>query len=567
MKILALLVIVISAVTFAQPQTFRSMSTSGLILDDLDRWFSGMLFTQPVPDRLLEVEGIRIYTGLSNLSTGTDLIFDETADTRGSFLLGGSYVPIEASFGLGILTEFMNERFFDEITLFGAGGSPYVSGEGTVEGTWSEYTDTNGDGTLDSRHTVHETAEARTDSSMTSAGVYGAYEFNESLQIGLGVAYTTNSTEVLDEDDNRSISIADSNLVTGAQTYTLDSSGEGFSKDDRNSIEIVLSGTSVVTDMLDIGGMFLFSSLSSDISYEADLAGTEDFLPGEIGVYDIATWSESENYSVSPGGSRFGGGLNMDLKLDENWILEASGGYYTLSLSGSSDQYSISMDSSYIVSIASLIDSTIFDMNGSGGTDIDISNDLFAIGAKLTFDPSERFTISMGMGFSKYGLSNTVHNESSNILVETYSDGDDEFADPDDYVSTTTWSQTDETITTESITRISIPIGLEFEVLPKVYARLGASPGFVWESETETTSLIEASPLVSHIVYGDGTEQQFVESPFETIDGTLVETDDDYTEILYSYGVGYTPNDYIQIDLMGLGDSLNQWRLSATLSF
>ncbi len=567
MKILALLVIVISAVTFAQPQTFRSMSTSGLILDDLDRWFSGMLFTQPVPDRLLEVAGIRVYTGLSNLSTGTDLVFDETADTRGSFLLGGSYVPLEASFGLGILTEFMNERFFDEITLLGAGGIPYVSGEGTVEGTWSEYIDTNGDGTLDSRHTVHETAEARTDSSLTSAGVYGAYEVSETLRLGLGVSYSTISTEVLDEDDNRSLSIADSNLVTGAQTYTLDSSGEGFSKDDRSSIEIAVSGTSAVSDMMDIGGMFLFSSISSDISYEAGLSGTEDFLPGEIGVYDIAIWSESENYSVSPGGSRFGGGLNMDFRLDESWTLEASGGYYTASLSGSSDQYSISMDSSYIVSIASLIDSTIFDMNGSGGTDIDIANDLFAFGAKLTLDPSEKFTISMGMGFSMYDLSNTVHNASSNILIETYSDGDDEFADPDDYVSTTTWSQTDETITTESITRIAIPVGLEFEVLPKVYARLGASPGFVWESETETTSLIEASPIVNHIVYGDGTEQQFVESPFETIDGTLVETDDNYTEIPYSYGVGYTPNDYIQIDLMGLGDSLNQWRLSATLSF
>ncbi|MCK5115081.1 MAG: hypothetical protein KAR44_00670 [Candidatus Aegiribacteria sp.] len=567
MKILALLVIVISAVTFAQPQTFRSMSTSGLILDDLDRWFSGMLFTQPVPDRLLEVAGIRVYTGLSNLSTGTDLVFDETADTRGSFLLGGSYVPLEASFGLGILTEFMNERFFDEITLLGAGGIPYVSGEGTVEGTWSEYIDTNGDGTLDSRHTVHETAEARIDSSLTSAGVYGAYEVSETLRLGLGVSYSTTSTEVLDEDDNRSLSIADSNLVTGAQTYTLDSSGEGFSKDDRSSIEIAVSATSAVSDMMDIGGMFLFASLSSDISYEAGLSGTEDFLPGEIGVYDIATWSESENYSVSPGGSRFGGGLNMDLRLDESWTLEASGGYYTASLSGSSDQYSISMDSSYIVSIASLIDSTIFDMNGSGGTDIDITNDLFAFGAKLTLDPSEMFTISMGMGFSMFDLSNTVHNASSNNLVETYSDGDDEFADPDDYVSTTTWSQTDETITTESITRISIPVGLEFEVLPKVYARLGASPGFVWESETETTSLIEASPIVSHIVYGDGTEQQFVESPFETIDGTLIETDDNYTEIPYSYGVGYTPNDFIQIDLMGLGDSLNQWRLSATLSF
>jgi len=567
MKILTLLVIVISAVTFAQPQTFRSMSTSGLILDGLDRWFGGMLFTQPVPDRLLEVEGIRVYTGLSNLSTGADLVFDETDDTRGSFLLGGSYVPLEASFGFGVLTEFMNERFFDEITLLGAGGVPYVSGEGTVEGTWSEYIDTNGDGTLDSGHTVYETAEARTDSSLTSAGVYGAYEVSETLRIGLGVSYTTNSTEVLDENDNRSISIADSNLVTGVETYTMDSSGEGFSRDDRSSIEVAVSATSAVTDVMDIGGMFLFTSIASDISYEADHSGTEDFLPGEAGVYDIATWSESENYSVSPGGSRFGGGLNMDLSLDENWTLEASGGFYTASLSGSSDQYSISMDSSYILSIASLIDSTIFDMNGSGGTDIDIADDLVAFGTKLTFDTSERFTISMGMGFFKHDLSSTVHNTSSNILIETYSDGDEEFADPDDYVSTTTWSQTDETITTESITKIAIPVGLEFEVLPKVCARLGASPGFVWESETETTSLLEASPIVNHIVYGDGSEQQSVESPFETVDGTLVETDDTYTEIPYSYGVGYIPNDYIQIDLMGLGNSLNQWRLSATLSF
>ena len=88
MKIVTLLVILISAVTFAQPQPFRSMSTSGLILDGLDRWFGGMLFTQPVPDRLLEVEGIREFPVLSHVSTGADLAFDETDDTRGSFLLG-----------------------------------------------------------------------------------------------------------------------------------------------------------------------------------------------------------------------------------------------------------------------------------------------------------------------------------------------------------------------------------------------------------------------------------------------------------------------------------------------
>ncbi len=564
MKILALLVIVISAVTFAQPQTFRSMSTSGLILDDLDEWFSAL---QPMPDQLLGIEGIRIYSGLSNLSSGTDLVFDETGSTRGSFLLGGSYVPVEASFGIGILSEFMNDRFFDELTLNGPQGDVYVSGEGSVEGTWSEFIDTNGDGTLDSRHTVHEAAEARTDSSLTAAGVYGAYMASESFQFGLGVSYLSNSTEILREDDNRSISMTDSNLVTGEQTYSLDSVTEGLIKDDRNGLEVSASCTATLTDMLDFGGMLLFASLSSEVSNETQRSGNEDFLPGQSGVFDYITMSESENYSVSPGGNRFGGGLNMDLILDEDWTLEAMGGFYTTSLNGNSDQYSISLDSSRIVTIGSLIDSTIINMDGSGGSEIDIANDLFAFGTKLTFEPAEQFTISMGAGFSRSDFSNTVRNASNNTLVETYSDGDDVFADPDDFVSTTTWTQTDETISTASITRISIPVGLEFEILPKVRARLGASPAFVWKKETETTSLIDASPLVTHIVYGDGFEEQLVESPFETVDGTLVETDDNYTEIPYSYGVGYTANDYIQIDLMGLGDSFDQWRLSATLSF
>jgi hypothetical protein len=567
MKVLALLVMVISTVTFAQPQTFRSMSTSGLILDDLDHWFSGMLFTQPVPDRLLDVEGIRVYTGLSNLSTGTDLVFDETEESRGSFLLGGSYVPTEESLGIGILTEFTNDRFFDELTLFGPGGDPYVSGEGSVEGTWSEFYDTNGDGTLDSRHTVYESAEARIDSSMTAAGVYGAYEVSETLRLGLGISYVTNSTERVDEDDNRSIAVTDSNLVTGVETYSLDSVGEGLLKDDRKDIAVSVSGSGPLTELLTIGGMFNFVSISSDITNETSLSGVEDFLPGQSGVFDIVTWNESENYAVSPSGTRLGGGLNVDLEIDQNWAVSASGGFYTLSLNGSSDQYSLSVDSSYIVSAGSLIDSTIIDRNGSGSTEIDEAHDLFVLGAKLTFDPSKSFTISMGAGFSMFDLTNTVTNESSNILVETYSDGDGVLADPDDYVSTTTWDQTDENISTRNIKRISIPVGLEFEVLPQVQARLGASPGFVWEKDTETSSLLEASPMVTHTVYGDGTEEQFVENPFETEDGSLVETDDFYTEIPYSYGVGYTPNEYIQIDLMGLGDSFDQWRLSATLSF
>lgn len=567
MKITTLLAMVLCTAALSQPESFRSMSTGGMIQDDLDRWYSGILYLQPVSERLLEVEGVRVYTGLSNLATGSDMVFQDSDSTRGGFLLGGSWSPAGGVWGIGLLTEFMDDRTFEEISLAGPGGDPFVTGEGTVEGTWSEFMDTNGDGTLDTRQTVHETAAAWTDSSMTSAGLYGGYRVSGTVRLGLGVAWEKVSTEELEADENGSLSVTDSNLVTGVETYSLETTGEGMHTIDRNGLVISASGTGDMTDKLDLGGMFQFAMISADVVHELSFAGTEDFLPGEAAVYDISSWNGLQNISVSPGGNRFGGGLNAEYMIDDIWRMESSAGYYTMSLSGNSDQYSVSMDSTYFLTNGSFIDSTIVSMDGSGSTELDMGDDLFAAGAKLVMDPSDAFTISLGAGFVYHDNSSSVTNSSDHSLVETYSDGDDEFADPDDYVSTSTWSQTEEIISTENVTRISLPVGLEFQVLQGLHARLGASPGFVWEKETETAALLEASPVVTHTVYGDGSEQQVVESPFETVDGTLVETESSYTEIPFSYGVGYSPNPHMQIDLMGLGNSFDQWRLSATLLF
>ncbi|MCK4504045.1 MAG: hypothetical protein KAW14_00395 [Candidatus Aegiribacteria sp.] len=567
MKILAFLAIVVAGITFAQPQSFRSMSTGGMILDDLDLWFSGMLFTQPVPDRLLDLDGIRVYTGLSNLSTGTDMIFEETDSTRGGFLLGGSWSPNGKPYGLGILTEFMDDRILEDLFLNGPGGSILVSGQGEVEGTWSEYTDSDGDGTLDTRHTVYQKASGRSDSTSLSAGVYGAWAPNESLKLGLGVSMIQMTSEINSGDMNYSTTVSDSNLVSGVETYFMDNDVSGTDKDTINGLRISASGRGTMTDKLDIGGMFQFSSLSSDMSQEIGQTGIEDFLPGESGVYDYSVWSLSEEFTVSTSGNRFGGGLDMMFQIDEDWELEFAGTYYTMSLNGTSGDYSSNSDSTYIVTIGSLIDTTDVSMTGSGNVSRDISDNVFTGGLKISATPAKALTISMGTMFSMYDNVNTVQYSSSNTEVETHSDGDDEFADPDDYVSTSTWSQTEETRTTNSTTRISIPVGLEFGVLPKVSVRLGASPGFVWENEVETTNLISASPMTTHTVYGDGTELLVVEDPWNTTDGTRIESDDSYTEIPFSYGVGYSPSDFVQIDLMGLGSSFDQWRLSATLSF
>lgn len=567
MKILAFLAIVVTGITFAQPESFRSMSTGGMILDDLDLWFSGMLFAQPVPDRLLDLDGIRVYTGLSNLSTGTDMIFEETDDTRGGFLLGGSWSPAEKPYGLGILTEFMDDRILEYLFITGPGSSILVSGQGEVEGTWSEYTDSDGDGTLDTRHTVYQKTSGRSDSTSLSAGAYGAWAPNESLKLGLGVSMIQTESEINSGDMNYSTTVSDSNIVDGIETYFMDNDASGTENDTTNGMRISVSGRGPMTDKLEIGGMFQFSSLSSDMSSEIEETGIEDFLPDESDIHDFSVWSISEDYTISTSGNRFGGGLDMGFQIDEDWKLEFAGAYYTMSLDGTSGDFSIISDSTYTVTVGPFIETTDVSLTGSGDVSRDISDNVITTGLKISATPAKALIISIGTLFSIHDNENTTQYTSSNTEIETYSDGDDELADPDDYISTSTWSQTEETKTTSSTTRISIPVGLEFGVLPKVSVRLGASPGFVWENDVETTDLIAASPMTTHTVYGDGTERTVVENPWYTTDGTRIESDDSYTEIPFTYGVGYSPSDFVQIDLMGLGSSLDQWRLSATLSF
>jgi hypothetical protein len=554
--------------SMAQPVSFRSMSTGGLILDDLDQWASGILFAQPVPDRLLDLQGVRVYTGLSNLSTGDDMMFSESGEsTRGSFLLGGSWSPVDGSFGLGALAEFLKDRTYEALSLNGPGGLPFLSGSGELEGQWSQYTDSDDDGTLDTRHTVCQSVLGWSDTTLTSAGAFGAYRAGESLQIGLGVSMLSVDSKTLGSDLNFTTTVTDSNLVTGMPTYRWEDTGTGSDEESRTALSVAASGKGAVTDVIDLGGMFLFSMLSSDITHEQVENGAEDELPGQSGVFDLLTWSTAQNYTVSPGGNRFGGGMDMGVAINEDWKLEMGAAYYTMSMDGSSLNYSMQTDSARLITSGSLVDSLVTSVDGTGGTDINLSESSILTGAKLTTEPAAGLVISMGAGFAMFDNSNTVRHTNSMMMVRSHSDGDQQFADPDDWVATTTWSQTEETRTTTETMKISIPVGIEFEVLPRLSARLGASPAFVWEKETDTSTLLAASPMITTTVSGNGDESQSVEDPWTTYDGTLISTDETYTEIPYTYGVGYSASDFLQVDLMGLSSDLSKWRLSATLSF
>ncbi len=560
-----LLVAALGAV--AQPQSFRYRSTGGLILDDLDLWMSSVLGMGIMPDRLLEVEGSRVYTGLSNLLDGEDTALDEDSTGETGFLIGGSTDLVSPSAAMGGYGEFYDQRIFETIEIPGPGPDPLVTGDGVAEGTWSEYADTDGDGAYDSRHTVYRREEGWTDSTRTGFTLAGGWTPDGETQVGLGLGYFSDKVVDTPSQLNYSQQVSDSNLVEGMETFTLSEDSEGSETIEGGGFGGALSGSFRMAEDITGGAMFTFITHSASLESSMSASGSWDSLPAEPDVYDQLTASQSWNYGADLSGNTFGGGAEIRWDLDEIWKMDLVGGYRTMSLDGTSDDYSMSTDSLYQESFGSLLRTTQIDGNSTGSVEVDNSETTARGGVRLSASPTDRLDLALGGFFSSHTSSDENIVSSSTEIVETYDDGDQEADDPDDYTATSTMSTTEMQKTTLESTGIHFPAGLEFAVLPRLRARLGASPGFVWETETESSSLLSASPVSTHIVYGDGTEQEFTEDPWITSDGTLVTTEDSRTEIPFHYGLGFRAAENLTVDLMGISDRVNQWRVSATLLF
>ena len=560
-----LLLVVLGAA--AQPQSFRYRSTGGMILDDIDLWMSSALGMGLMPDRLLEVEGSRIYTGMSNLMDGQDTALDEDSSDEGGFLIGGSTDLLAPNAALGGYGEFYDHRSFEKLEIPGPTGDPLVSGEGMVEGTWSEYTDTNGDGAYDTRHTVYRAEEGWTDSTITGFTLAGAWTPDNATQIGLGLGFFKSAVEERPSELNYSQTVSDSNLVEGLQTFALAEESQGAENRDGSGMGGALSGSFNLADDLTGGAMFTF--ISHSVSLETDLSatGSWDSLPSEPEVYDQMTASRSWSYAADASGATFGGGLELRWMPDSIWRLDVVGGYRTMSIDGTSDDYGLDYDTLYQESFGSLVETTQITGLSQGTVEITDEESRARAGVRISASPTERLDLALGGFFSMTTTTDEQLIATSNQSVESYDDGDQEIADPDDYTSTTTWSSTERQRTTLETTGIHLPSGVEFQVLPRVRARLGASPGFIWETEKVSNTLLSASPMQTQVVYGDGSEQEFTEDPWITSDGTLATTEDSRTEIPFHYGLGFQAAENLTVDLMGISDTVDRWRVSATLLF
>ncbi|MBN1435024.1 hypothetical protein JW921_09710 [Candidatus Fermentibacterales bacterium] len=565
----AVLVALFSVVglSLAQPESFRSLSTSGLIYDDLDLWVHNLLHTNPVPDRLVEVPGYRIYSGIANLASGEDRMFDESEDGESAFMLGGSAEITPSTLTMAGLADFFDDRILEDITLYGPSMEELVTAEGEAEATYSVFTDVNGDGVYDSKQTVYQHAIGWADSSSTGFSLWGGFRPGPSWQMGAAVGYNKTCVEDMPSGLNYSEEVSDTNLVTGAPTFHSLESYSGSEKMNSGVISGALSGRGTISESMVLGGMFSIGIINGTFESTNNDLGSWDYAPGDPTVHDDLNWTSQVSHSVDASGTAFGGGAELAWDMTDIWRFELGATYNTASWDGSTSDYVFQADSLFLTTVGSLLESDDISVSGAGDMTLEHSDDRIAAGVKTTAVPVDFTTISFGVLFGMESLTQTEISDASYQRTEVFDDGDSEYADPDDYVATSTWSQTMQTRTTEERMTISIPVGVEVEVLPRVALRLGARPGFVDETETTTTSLLAASPVTEVVEYGDGSVTETVEDPWTTYDGTLSSTSAMRTEIPYSYGIGFDPVDYVQIDLMGFDGDLSDWRLSATVKF
>ncbi len=148
-------IIMITAITLllfsmanAQTQSFRSMALGTIIDDDLDLVYD--------PIELKFVEGSRLYTNLSNLTSSYENVFDNITDD--TYLIGFSgKCPFVENLWRAVLIKFENSKtaHFVEIDS-DLNGTDDIYGFGTLTDEYTAYEDTSGDDIYDTITTISQ---------------------------------------------------------------------------------------------------------------------------------------------------------------------------------------------------------------------------------------------------------------------------------------------------------------------------------------------------------------------------------------------------------------------------
>jgi len=190
-----------------------------------------------------------------------------------------------------------------------------------------------------------------------------------------------------------------------------------------------------------------------------------------------------------------------------------------------------------------------------------------SVSTKQLFTVTPRLRLGLGLGFATDAWQDSLEDSTARRSYYAFDNGDS-ISGHEDFQSTTTFAEEWLTRTTGTDRVLAAPVGVEFKIVEPLALRLGASPTMTWRDETTVKELTASSPWYTHTVYGDSTFSDQLGDAQPNPGQSETRASVDYSTE-FTYGIGYSPIDNLQIDLMGFSrlTDLRDWRLSVTFKF
>ena len=561
----------LSTVANAQePISFRSNALGGIVNDDLDLVYD--------PIELQFVEGIRLYTNLSNLTSSGEQLFGNIADDE--FLFGvSSQNPLLKFLWHSALVRFQNSETSNSVGIDSdLDGYTDIYGNGTLIDEYTAYMDSDYDGLFDLKQIFSQEKSNFTIDDSYSFILNNSFKLwilAMGVKLSMGNAAYTGNTAYDDlGSGNNVLSEVDWDDPTFSRSVTTHLFEDGYDDLIWSETGNFNSETKVSNTNMDVSAMvnlwdfemradvaFYLKQTLSDV--DDGYSGQYEYFEPEITDYNN-DYSETDSYILKTdedgGGVVLGGSARYtfdeqdERKNDGFWKVEVSADF------GSYD---------YIGSTSSQFSSTeaYFDGLNTNNTDFVKTNSehssttdngtkktsAFTINGRLYIPLDENVQFGIGAFLNKSTKNReTNYTESLNdVLDYDYTDTD---YNENDYLTTET-SQLSADRNFEILRTIfACPAGLEYRTGKENKWSLRFGSIFTMTNQTinDAKQITGSEPHVTETEYGDGDiDIDFDDNIYES---TSEHTRTTSSSTVFTYGLGYNPMENLQIDVLGFLD-------------
>lgn len=548
MKYLLLLLTAATTLLAFSPGSFRLQSTAGVWEDDYDLIFD--------PGRLPLIDGARVYTGLSNYVTSNEAVFGLNSS---NFILAGASGHLRDKFAPAVLADGHSYRLPQYTYLQDQAGDSLFGSGRVIDVFWQ---DQDSNGVYDYKQVRAVERNAWTAGSGSDLLISAGYLSGPS-RFGISLSWEDSTRRQVMPGGNYIINDYDSSLVAGRIVYRLDDTGHYVTRYRQSAGALVLSGWFGLKDGSQLGLSLGPRLLLDDSGLDNTMGRRVDYNPGGSPVVGFLRQIGNSSQSLAYQGVQvpLNATLTRSGEKSESWLYV--GGFYQAekpSGAAGSHAYYSSQRTQYPGDYF-IFDTTTHNYRGLRSS----------FGGSVRFKELYRMGERLNLGWSAQlgarGYADSLLDDMQEHGGGRYDDGDSVQTHAD-YTQVTSGAERwlDREAGYEGW--LTLPVGLEFKLVPSVAFRLGAQHTVTLSDRTKTGQLISWSPHKTRTVYGDG-------SFFEEVDSLGRRTaSSEHTfgfdqQTLFSYGAGFRPLDNLQIDLMGFANLVNLtgWRLSATLRF